>query len=566
VLRFRFAILAILFFSMLSLVPSDMVRSTQAAPADLCFRETNQCITGRFREYWERNGGLAVFGFPTSPAQNELNRDTGQVYLTQWVERNRFELHPENRAPYDVLLGRLGDDSLRQKGIDWQKEPRTNPQSGCLYFETTGHNVCDQTRGLGFKTYWQTHGLEFDGRRGFSYQESLALFGLPLTEPRMETNASGDRVLTQWFERARFEWHPNNPEAFRVLLGLLGNELRSPLTPQTLPSNVPWVRTGNQAVAVADRLPTITIPNTFPDAPPPPIYVSPNGKRIAYAESMTQSEYRLVVFDLEDNSKRVFALDQNWFILGGAWAPNSDQFAYTIINGAGQFRYEFRVLDLQSGGISVRRAESTNLALMPIIWNNGGLFAINILWGSDAPPQGLFQVDPASGATQTILQSGNLDTAITQQGQKVAYIFGSRPISEKPESGLAVLDRATGQTKTLVPQQRGLIGNLDWTPDGTKLVHMRAPDYGADPATIHVTNADGSGEQIIRLDSGPFPGKVHDVAWRNNTTLLVLTGDGPGQLSVFEVPLSNFHPAAAKKLQTFAKNGNYFDSFVYVPR
>jgi hypothetical protein len=31
-------------------------------------------------------------------------------------------------------------------------------------------------------------------------------------------------VLTQWFERARFEWHPGKPDQYKVLLGLLGNE------------------------------------------------------------------------------------------------------------------------------------------------------------------------------------------------------------------------------------------------------------------------------------------------------------------------------------------------------
>jgi hypothetical protein len=50
----------------------------------------------------------------------------------------------------------------------------------------------------------------------------------------METNASGDTVLTQWFERARMEWHPTNPPGFRVLLGLLGTESR-PSTVQPMP-------------------------------------------------------------------------------------------------------------------------------------------------------------------------------------------------------------------------------------------------------------------------------------------------------------------------------------------
>jgi hypothetical protein len=35
---------------------------------------------------------VAALGFPLTPAANEANRDTGQSYQTQWLERNRFEL------------------------------------------------------------------------------------------------------------------------------------------------------------------------------------------------------------------------------------------------------------------------------------------------------------------------------------------------------------------------------------------------------------------------------------------------------------------------------------------
>ncbi|MDP9312423.1 MAG: cupredoxin family copper-binding protein [Chloroflexota bacterium] len=197
------------------------------AQAERCFPETAKCISGRFGQYWEQNGALPVFGFPISAAANERNRDTNQTYLTQWFERNRFEQHPENQAPYDVLLGRLGDDRLRQQGRNWQAEPREGgPQNGCLWFEQTGHNVCNQAGNLGFRSYWERNGLR-DPRLD-RYGQSLALFGLPLTEPKMETNTSGDTVLTQWFERARFEWHPDKPDRFKVLLGLLGNEVRTP--------------------------------------------------------------------------------------------------------------------------------------------------------------------------------------------------------------------------------------------------------------------------------------------------------------------------------------------------
>jgi len=115
-------------------------------------------------------------------------------------ERNRFELHPENARPYDVLLGRLGDDRLKQLGRDWQTLPKGPHSSECLWFDETGHGICEP-----FRSYWEANGLQDPALNAFG--RSLALFGLPLSEPAVETNASGDTVTTQWFERARFECH-----------------------------------------------------------------------------------------------------------------------------------------------------------------------------------------------------------------------------------------------------------------------------------------------------------------------------------------------------------------------
>jgi hypothetical protein len=231
----RILVLALL--SLGALVPLGLAQAQNAR----CFPENEmirECIVS-FRPYWEQNGGLQIFGYPISPEQPERNADTGRTHVVQWFERNRFEAHPENRAPYDVLLGRLGATRLAQMGRDWQTEGReSGPQAGCLWFEQTGHNVCDQNPSSGtaadrgFKSYWQAEGLA-DPRLD-AYQRSLALHGLPLTAARMETNSSGHRVLTQWFERGRFEWHPNNPAGARVLLGLLGNELRGSPAEQTI--------------------------------------------------------------------------------------------------------------------------------------------------------------------------------------------------------------------------------------------------------------------------------------------------------------------------------------------
>jgi hypothetical protein len=198
-----------------------------AHAAALCFGETGQCIADPFTNYWQGNGGLPVFGFPTATMVPETSPDSGRVYLTQWYERNRLERHPENAAPYDVLLGRLGEERLRQQGRDWRSFPKADPNEP-HYYAQTGHAIADE-----FWAYWSGHGLDL-GDPGISERESLALFGYPLSEPASERNAAGDTVLTQWFERARFEYHPNNPDPYKVLLGLLGVETR-PVTPPAQP-------------------------------------------------------------------------------------------------------------------------------------------------------------------------------------------------------------------------------------------------------------------------------------------------------------------------------------------
>lgn len=154
-----------------------------------------------FSGYWNKRGGLAIFGL----AKTSVYREKG--ILTQIFERNRIEYHPENKAPYNYQLGLLGEERLVQTGRIWQNDLKAQPQAGCRYFEETGHNLCEP-----FLSYWRQHGIESDGKRGYSEAESLALFGYPVTE-----NENG----TQWFQRARFEDHG----ADGVLLGLLGNEV-----------------------------------------------------------------------------------------------------------------------------------------------------------------------------------------------------------------------------------------------------------------------------------------------------------------------------------------------------
>jgi len=124
---------------------------------------------------WEQSGGLPVFGFPLSEEFTEQNPDTGQAYTVQYVERQRFEYHPENTGtPYETLLGRLGLAEAQQRNLlqtpPFQSIANTTVPT-CQSFPATGHQVCAD-----FLGYWRTHGLQF-GDPGVSSRESLALFG-----------------------------------------------------------------------------------------------------------------------------------------------------------------------------------------------------------------------------------------------------------------------------------------------------------------------------------------------------------------------------------------------------
>jgi Tol biopolymer transport system component len=201
-----------------------------------CFAETGFCIGGRIRAYWQQNGGLPVFGYPLSAARPEPNRDTGATYLTQYFERARFEVHPNNDPPYDVLLGRLGDDLRIRRGDTWTPSstpgnPNYVDPAAPLYFPETGFAI-----NTAFIDYWRSNGLEF-GDPGVSQRESLALWGMPIGPAFRDINFDGDEVYTQFFERAVFEQHfeyiGEGQNRFTILLGRIVANLRAYDQPST---------------------------------------------------------------------------------------------------------------------------------------------------------------------------------------------------------------------------------------------------------------------------------------------------------------------------------------------
>jgi 5'-nucleotidase len=214
-----FAILAAVIIALGFAPMSQAAPAAQTPAGELCFQQpgVNACVAAEFRSYWEGNGGLPVFGYPLEAAKQEQTPEG--AFLVQYFERTRLELHPENAAPYNILLGRANDEVLAREGRNWRdfaKEPAAG--AGCVAFAETQHTVCGD-----FLRYWRSQGLNL-GDRGVSARESLALWGLPLSQPQEEQNIDGDTVLTQHFERARMELHVTNGRR-EVLLTRLGAAL-----------------------------------------------------------------------------------------------------------------------------------------------------------------------------------------------------------------------------------------------------------------------------------------------------------------------------------------------------
>ena len=165
-----------------------------------------QRVAGLFLKYWDTNGALAQQGYPISPLMQEKSALNGQTYTVQYFERAVFEMHPENKAPFDVLLSQLGTFRYQQRYPQGAPGQVANTSAGSVLFPQTQHRV-----GGAFLTYWQQHG-------------GLAQQGYPISEEFTEVSPlNGQSYRVQYFERAVFEWHPENAGTpYQVLLSQLG--------------------------------------------------------------------------------------------------------------------------------------------------------------------------------------------------------------------------------------------------------------------------------------------------------------------------------------------------------
>lgn len=182
----------ILVLALLAVLWPQTLRATDHT---IYFPETGMSVSFGFKRYFVERGGLDIFGFPITPEIQESG------FTVQYFQRARFEYHPEHAGTrYEVQLGLLGD--MLTSGSIFPKATPVDTTESQRYFPETGHVVSGAF-------------LRFFNMRG-----GLDIFGYPISGVMQENGKT-----VQYFQRSRFEYHPQLPEAYQITLGLLGEEL-----------------------------------------------------------------------------------------------------------------------------------------------------------------------------------------------------------------------------------------------------------------------------------------------------------------------------------------------------
>ncbi len=250
----RLASLMLALLLTIGLIPFNAGSSEVAAAGErFCFQETTYCAENAFLDFWRSNGGLEILGFPISQPFVD-NRGL----IVQFYERAIMEWHPENTDPrYQVLLTLLGN-SLAAARPESAAPPKACDTTPCNLFAETNHTL----RGV-FYNYWVNNG-------------GLAVFGFPKTEEFIEVNSvNGKPYMVQYFERNRFEYHPEKETRYQVLLGLLGLES---LSTQRSVLDRAVAQVPDYTMNTAAGVPTtLTIPSLSVNAPVERVGLDANG-------------------------------------------------------------------------------------------------------------------------------------------------------------------------------------------------------------------------------------------------------------------------------------------------
>jgi len=161
--------------------------SVQAqTPDSEYFAQTGHNVRGDFLQYYRSvPNPTLVFGYPLTEQFTSVAGKT-----VQYFQRARFELDLQSGVKL-TPLGREMYEPGRQLIID--------NQFACRSFAETRYSVC-----YAFRDFFEQYG-------------GVAQFGYPISPFEFRNNQ-----IVQYFENARFEWHPERAEGLRVGITDLG--------------------------------------------------------------------------------------------------------------------------------------------------------------------------------------------------------------------------------------------------------------------------------------------------------------------------------------------------------
>ena len=177
-------------FAFLPLFLHEPVHS-QSDEVGFYFPETGHWVVGDFLEvYRAASSPSQVYGFPITDAFIDDNK------TVQYFEKARFVLDLNAPPALQVELTQLGKLSYKP-GIPLHRPPSL---SGCRKFQT-GFEVC------------------YDFLEFFIENGGLTQFGYPISNYEIH-----DDSIVQYFQLARFEWHPELQASQPVKVSNLGSE------------------------------------------------------------------------------------------------------------------------------------------------------------------------------------------------------------------------------------------------------------------------------------------------------------------------------------------------------
>ena len=186
------SLIAVIVISLLSFTIIGFSNASAQSFDQLYFPETGHWVKGKFLDYYKSvENGKYYFGYPiTDEFIDPINGRT-----TQYFERARFDLIIDGYKSFvkQVPLGELlYKNNSNEISIN-------ESSSSCSYFQDTNKYIC-----YAFLDFYSEH-------------QGEDIFGKPISNLEWQDNR-----FVQYFEYARFEWHPASKTDKKIILTDLG--------------------------------------------------------------------------------------------------------------------------------------------------------------------------------------------------------------------------------------------------------------------------------------------------------------------------------------------------------